>query len=91
LNRFISIIIALLFILGVASIGLTAEKAAETDKCIKCHKGEKALDKVVEKKKIKTTDELVKAVKEGPKAKVHAKLTEDDVKVSAKDMKLADK
>ena len=92
MKRLISIIVALLFILGVASIGFTAEPAAKAEnKCVKCHKGEKAMDKVVEKKKIKTAAELVKAVKEGPKAKIHAKLTEDDIKAEAKELKLAEK
>lgn len=92
MKRLISIIVALLFILGVASIGFTAETAAKAEnKCVKCHKGAKAMDKVVEKKKIKTAAELLKAVKEGPKAKIHAKLTEDDIKAEAKELKLAEK
>jgi cytochrome c553 len=104
MKKLTSIIVALLFILGVASIGLTAEKAEKPadkavkaekaeNKCAKCHKGDKALDKVVEKKKIKTVAEFMKAVKEGPKAKVHAnaKLTDDDIKAAAKDLKLAEK
>ncbi|OGW29328.1 MAG: hypothetical protein A2X59_01490 [Nitrospirae bacterium GWC2_42_7] len=91
MKRLTSIIVALLFIMGVASIGITAETAGKAeDKCVKCHKKEKAMDKVIEKKKIKTTAELLKAVKEGPKAKLHAKLTDDDIKVAAKELKLAE-
>ncbi len=93
MKKFISIVVAFLFVLGIASIGLTAEKApakAES-KCAKCHKGEKALDKIVAKKNIKTAADLTKAVKEGPKAKIHAKMTDDDIKAAAKDLKLAEK
>ncbi len=99
MKKFISIVVAFLFVLGVVSIGLTAEKAEKAEKsaakaeskCAKCHKGDKALDKIVDKKKIKTAAELMKAVKEGPKAKIHAKMTDDDIKAAAKDLKLAEK
>ncbi len=87
MKRLTSIIVALLFILGVASIGL----ATEANKCAGCHKGDKALEKIAEKKKIKTVAELMKAVKEGPKAKLHAKMTDDDIKAAAKGLKLSEK
>lgn len=105
MKKLISIVVAFLFVLGVASIGFTAEQAEKAEKavkgaekavkaenkCAKCHKDGKALDKIVEKKKIKTAAELMKAVKEGPKAKIHAKMTDDDIKAAAKELKLAEK
>ncbi len=92
MKRLTAIIVALLFILGVASIGLAAEKAEKAEnKCAKCHKGDKAMDKIVEKKKIKTVAELMKAVKEGPKAKLHAAMKDEDIKAAAKELKLSEK
>lgn len=87
MKKLIATVVALVFILAFASIGLTAEKA--TDKCMACHKGEKALDKVIEKKKIKTAADFTKAIKEGPTAKVHAKFNDNDVKAAATELKLA--
>lgn len=92
MKRLISIIIGLLFILGVASIGFTAETAGKAEnKCAKCHKNEKAMDKVIAKNKLKTVAELIEAVKKGPKAKLHKKFTEDDIKAAANDLKLSEK
>lgn len=109
MKRIIAIMVALVFVLGVAALGLTAdkpaakpaekpaEKAAEKpadkpadDKCAQCHKGDKALDKVVAKKNIKSSADFVKAVKSGPTAKVHEKFTDADLKAAAKGLKLAE-
>lgn len=88
MKKLIAMVIALVFILGFVSIGFTAEKA--TDKCMVCHKGEKALDKIIEKKKTKTAADFMKAVKEGPTAKAHAKFNDNDLKAAAKELKLAE-
>ncbi len=85
IRKLTAIVVALLFVVGIASIGLAAES-----KCAPCHKGDKALDKIVAKAKIKTVAEFMKAVKEGPKAKIHAKMTDDDIKAAAKELKLAE-
>lgn len=55
-------------------------------KCGSCHKGEKALDKITGAKGIKTTEGLVKAVKEGPKAKMHAKFTDKDLNAAGSEL-----
>ncbi|MGD1075059.1 MAG: hypothetical protein ABR903_03130 [Thermodesulfovibrionales bacterium] len=83
----IAIMIVLVFIVGGVSFGVCAETS---DKCAVCHKGDKALDKIVAKKNIKTAADLMKAVKEGPSAKMHAKFTDDDFKAAAKSLKLAE-
>ena len=77
------LVVALVFVLGVASFGFAAEKA--TDACDKCHKGDKTLDKVAAAKGIKTGDELVKALRGGSKAKMHEKFTDDQLKAAAKE------
>ena len=82
MKRITAIIVALVFVLGFTTLGIAA------DKCGSCHKGDKALDKIVAKKSIKDTAGLLKAVKEGPAAKMHAKFTDDDIKAAAKDLKL---
>jgi hypothetical protein len=84
MRKIVAIVVALVFVLGVASLGYTAE-----DKCAVCHKGEKALDKIVAKKNIKTIAEFVKAVREGASSKMHTKFSDDDLKAAAKTLKLA--
>ncbi|MBA4349453.1 MAG: hypothetical protein C0415_05635 [Thermodesulfovibrio sp.] len=91
MKKLIAIVVAVIFVLGFASMTFAAEKAAgkALDKCVKCHKGEKALDKVVAAKKYDSADALVKAVKANQKgAKAHAKHTDDDLKAAAKELKL---
>lgn len=87
MKKLIAIVVAVIFVLGFVSMTFAAEKAP--DKCVKCHKGEKALDKVAAAKKYDSADALVKAVKANQKgAKAHAKFTDDDLKAAAKDLKL---
>lgn len=87
MKKLIAMVIAIVFILAFAPPGFTAKKA--TDKCVACHKGEKALDKALEKKKIKTTADFIKAIKGCSNAKVHAKFSDNDIKAAAKELKLA--
>ncbi len=82
MKRIIALVVALVFVLAFTTIGFAA------DKCAACHKGDKALDKVVAKKNIKSTADFLKAAKEGPAAKVHAKFSDDDLKAAAKELKL---
>jgi hypothetical protein len=90
MKKVIVIFVALVFALGVASLGLAADKPAEkpADKCGSCHKGDKALDKVAAKNNIKSAADLTKAVKEGKNKQMHAKVTDDDIKAAAKELKL---
>ena len=85
MKRITAIVVALAFLLGLAAFGLAAE-----DKCGSCHKGDKALDKIVAKKNLKSAAEFMKAVKEGPAAKMHAKFSDSDLKAAAKGLKLAE-
>ncbi len=82
MKRIAALIIALVFVLGFATLGIAE------DKCASCHKGDKALDKIVAKKGIKDAAGLQKAVKEGPTAKMHAKFSDDDIKAAATALKL---
>ena len=82
MKRITSMVVALIFVLGVTTLGIAA------DKCVSCHKGDKALDKVVAKKGIKDAAGLMKAVKEGPSSKIHAKFSDDDIKAAATELKI---
>ncbi len=84
MKRVFTIVVAIIFVLGLASFGF----AAGLEKCDKCHKGEKSVDKMVAKGKITTAAALTKALKEGPKKGMHKSLTDDDLKAAAAALKL---
>ncbi len=86
MKKIIALVVALAFVLGLGALGFAEEAKALA--CDKCHKGDKALDKVVAAKKIDSAAGLKKAVKEGPKAKLHEKVTDDDIAAAAKTLKL---
>ncbi len=88
MKKIVAVVISLVFVLGFATLGFTAEKAS--DKCASCHKGDKALDKIVAKKNMKSAADFMKALKEGPAAKMHAKFNDNDIKAVAKELKLAE-
>ena len=71
------------FMFGMATLGF-----AGMEKCEKCHKGEKTVEKMVEKKKIATADDLKKALREGPKAGMHKVATDEDIAAAAAALKL---
>jgi hypothetical protein len=84
MKKVFTIVVAIIFVLGLASFGFTAG----LEKCEKCHKGEKSVDKEIAKAKIATAADLTKALKEGPKKGMHKALTDDDLKAAAKALKL---
>ena len=84
MKKVLAIVVAVIFVLGLASFGF----AAGLEKCDKCHKGEKAPDKMVEKGKIASAADLMKALKEGPKKAMHKSLSDDDIKGAAAALKL---
>jgi len=84
MKKIVAIVVAVIFVLGLASFGF----AAGLEKCDKCHKGDKAVDKMVEKAKIATAADLTKALREGPKKGMHKPLTDDDLKGAAAALKL---
>jgi len=84
MKKVLAVVVAVIFVLGLASFGF----AAGLEKCDKCHKGEKTVDKMVAKAKIATAADLTKALKEGPKKAMHAKLTDGDLKEAATALKL---
>ncbi|MCX8031480.1 MAG: hypothetical protein N3A59_07900 [Thermodesulfovibrionales bacterium] len=84
MKRIIAIVLAIVFVLGLTSLTF----ASALEKCNKCHKDAKSLDKVVAAKKIETADAFIKAVKASPKAELHKKFTDDDYKAVAKELKL---
>jgi len=65
--------------LSIASFGFTAG----LDNCQKCHKSDKAPDKMIAKAKIGTAADLMKALKEGPKNGMHKSLKDDDINGAA--------
>jgi len=84
MKKVLTIVVSVIFVLGVASFGF----AAGIEPCEKCHKGEKAPDKMIVKAKIATAADLTKALKEGPKKGMHGKLSDDDIKSAAAALKL---
>ena len=84
MKKVLTIVVTVIFVLGLVSFGF----AAGLDKCEKCHKGEKSVDKMVAKAKIATAADLTKALKEGPKKGMHKALTDDDLKTAAAALKL---
>jgi len=84
LKKILTLVVAIIFVLGLASFGF----AAGLEKCEKCHKGEKSVDKEIAKAKIATAADLTKALKEGPKKGMHKALTDDDIKAAATALKL---
>jgi hypothetical protein len=84
MKKILAIVVIIIFVLGLASFGF----AAGLEKCEKCHKGEKSVDKEIAKGKIATTADLTKALKEGPKKSMHKALTDDDIKAAATALKL---
>ncbi len=85
MKRFAALLVAIVFVFGIASLSFAT---SALDKCNKCHKDDKSLEKVIAAKKIETTDAFIKAVKASPKAKLHEKFTDDDYKAVAKALKL---
>jgi len=79
MKKILAIVVAIIFVLGLASIGF----AAGLEKCDKCHKGEKAPDKMIAKAKIATAADLTKLLRDGPKKGIHKPLTDDDLKAAA--------
>ena len=84
MKRLIAVMVTIVFVLGFAALGF----AADADKCGSCHKGDKALDKIVKSKNVTSVDALMKAVKEGKSAKMHEKFTADDYKAAGKALNL---
>jgi len=83
MKKLLAIVVAVIFVLGLASFGF-----AGTEKCDKCHQGERAVDKMIAKKKITTAADLTKTLREGPKAGMHKKLSDDEIKSAAEALKL---
>jgi hypothetical protein len=77
MKKIVAIVVAVIFALGMVSMSFAA-----SEKCDKCHKGEKSIDKVAAAKNITTGDALVNAVRTSPKAGLHKSLTDDDIKAA---------
>lgn len=77
MKKIIAIVAAMIFALGMVSMAF-----AGAEKCAKCHKGEKSIDKIAAAKNITSGDAMVKAVRTSPKAGLHKSLTDDDLKAA---------
>lgn len=84
MKKVLAIVVAVVFVLGLASFGF----AAGLEKCEKCHKGEKTVDKMVARAKVMTAADLMKTLREGPKKGMHKPLTDGDIKGAAEALKL---
>lgn len=74
--------ILVIAVLTLCAFALSASAGVIDDKCIKCHKGEKAVDKIAATKAITDSDALVKAVRGGSKAALHKSITDEDLKAA---------
>jgi hypothetical protein len=79
MKTFLAFVVTVIVSLSITSFGF----AAGLDKCEKCHKGDKAPDKMIAKAKIGTAADLMKALKEGPKNSMHKSLTDNDINGAA--------
>jgi len=84
MKKILAMVVAVIFVLGLASFGF----AAGIEKCEKCHKGEKTVDKMIAKNKITTAADLTKVLRDGPKAGMHKPLTDEDLKGAASALNL---
>jgi hypothetical protein len=83
MKRIITLMLTVILMLGLAGLGF-----AGVEKCDKCHKGEKTIDKMVVKAKIVTAEDLTKALRQGPKAGMHKALGDEDIAAAATALKL---
>ena len=58
----------------------TTKKSALETNCGKCHKGDKDVTKINEAKGIKSSEEMIKLIRKGEKAKLHAKISDKNLK-----------
>jgi hypothetical protein len=83
MRRIVALMTVAVFMFGMATLGF-----AGVEQCEKCHKGGKTIDKMVEKKKIATADDLKKALREGKRAGMHKTVTDEDIAAAAAVLKL---
>jgi hypothetical protein len=73
------IVVAIILLVGLAPFG----SAVVLEKCDRCHKGKKAVERIIARAKIVTAADLNKTLKEGPKKGIHKLLTDADLKTVA--------
>lgn len=61
---------------------------AQAFKCIKCHKDEKGIDKVIKERDITSKDELLKTLRNGKMSKIHKNLSDSEIEEAAKILNL---
>ena len=83
LKRLLTLMTAAVFMFGMATLGFATDL-----KCLKCHKGEKTIDKMAARAKVVTDVDLHKTLREGPKAGMHKPLTDADINEAVKVLKL---
>lgn len=81
------VLVSAVALLTVCAFGLSAQAGVIDDKCAKCHKGDKAVDKIAAKAGIKDGDALLKAVRGGSKAGMHKGFSDEDLKAAAGELK----
>ncbi|HMK43313.1 MAG TPA: hypothetical protein VK445_04190 [Dissulfurispiraceae bacterium] len=76
MKKIVAVVVAIIFALGMVTMAFAA-----SEKCDKCHKGDKAIDKIVADKKL-NADNIVNTLRNSPKAGLHKSLTDDDIKAA---------
>lgn len=83
MKRILALMTVAVFMFGMATLGFAADL-----KCLKCHKGEKTIDKMAARAKVVTDVDLHKTLREGPRAGMHKPLTDADINEAVKVLKL---
>jgi hypothetical protein len=83
MKKFGILVIALL---TLCAFTISASAGVIDDKCAKCHKGDKSLDKIAAKKGIMDGDTLLKAIRGGSKAALHKAQTDADLKAAGDEL-----
>jgi hypothetical protein len=82
MKKIVVLMTVVVFMFGMTAFTFAAEK------CDKCHKGEKAVAKIVKAKKIATGEDLAKILRTGPKASLHKSMSDADIAAEVKVLKL---
>lgn len=75
-------------IILILIIALVFSNNALALKCDKCHKDDKSLENMLNNRTIKTKQELINTLRNGPRAKLHKNLTNEDIEEAGRQLNL---
>jgi len=77
-----------IFVVFIVAMSFLLANSVYALKCDKCHREEKSLDKIFEERKVKTKEDLFDKLRNGPRAKLHQHLTDEEINEAVKKMNL---